>query len=105
MRIESGLGGYSYQNRYVRTVAETEELAAETTAAASPRRAGGPAFSSTFVSASLATALWSLDGGRRSGTATTLAASPVDGSEAERSQLEQVEALYREFGPVEDMED
>ncbi len=104
MRIESGLGGYSYQNRYVRTVTETEEIAAETAAAANPRRAGGPAFSSTLVSASLATALWSMDGARRSGSATTLAASPVDGSEAERSQLEQIEALYREFDPGEDAE-
>lgn len=104
MRIESGLGGYSYQSRYVRTATETEETAAETTAAAKPRRAGGPAFSSTFVSASLATALWSMDGGRRP-VATAGAAEPVaDGGEAERSQLEQVEALYREFDPGEDAE-
>lgn len=104
MRIESGLGGYSYQNRYVRTVTETEEIAAETAAAANPRRAGGPAFSSTLVSASLATALWSIDGGRRPVAAAGFAEAVAEGSEAERSQLEQVEALYREFDPGEDAE-
>lgn len=102
MRIESGLGGYSYQGRYVRTVAETEELAGETAAVSTQRRPGQTAFSSTLFSSSLATALWSIEGGRRSATAASFTQSTRNSGDAERSQAEQIEALYREFDPADD---
>jgi len=65
MRIESGLSGYSYQNRYVHNVTDGEEVAAETAISSKPQTASSPAFSSTLLSPSLATALWTIEGGRK----------------------------------------
>lgn len=104
MRIESGLSGYSYQNRYVHNATEGEDVAAETATSSKPRTASSPAFSSTLLSPSLATALWTIEGGRK-GASPTPAQASDGGSEALMSSAEKVEALYREYELAEDSED
>ncbi|MHB0952899.1 MAG: VOC family protein [Allorhizobium sp.] len=104
MRIESGLSSYSYQNRYVHNATEGEDAAAETATSSKPRTASSPAFSSTLLSPSLATALWTIEGGRKGVSPTPAQASDAS-SEALMSSAEKVEALYREYELAEDSED
>ncbi|MGG7519506.1 hypothetical protein ACQ3G6_16640 [Allorhizobium undicola] len=90
MRIDSSLGNSTYQNRYVYGVTTAEDTVAETATATRSRSAGGNS-TSTLLSASLANALWSLDG--KAGSAAN---ATVKEDEDASSPVQQVEARYLE---------
>lgn len=97
MRIDSGLSGYSYQNRYIPSISDSEDASADAAASAKPRSSGNSAFSSTLLSSNLATALWIVEGGRKA-QATPQADLSVAAEEAPAASVaEKVEALYREY--------
>ena len=97
MRIDSGLSGYSYQNRYIPSASESEDASVDTSAVAKPRGSGNSAFSSTLLSSNLATALWIVEGGRKAQSAPQADLSVLAEDAPAASVAEKVEALYREY--------
>jgi hypothetical protein len=95
MRIESGLSSYSYQSRHVPGTATVDDASAETAATSSARATGASTFSSTLLSNQLASALWTVEGGRKSVASLNGAQSADELGEATRLQM--VEAAYREY--------
>ncbi|MBW8320356.1 MAG: hypothetical protein K0M49_07690 [Arenimonas sp.] len=102
MRIDSGLSGYSYQNRYIPSVSESEDASVDAATAAKPRNSGNSAFSSTLLSSNLATALWIVEGGRKASASLQPELTTVAEEAAAPSVAEKVEALYREYELGED---
>lgn len=93
MRIDSGLNSHYYHSRSVYDRPESDDSIPET--AASPRTASNPTMSSTLLSSSLASALWVVEGGKKSTPSGS--SSGNDGIPGHPASAEQVEALYREF--------
>lgn len=98
MRIDSGLSEHFYNGRVRIIDGHQEDAASDTTVQTRPRTASNPAINSTLLSSSLASALWSIEGGRRS------AATPATTEDLrQNSKAELVEAFYLEHVlPVED---
>ncbi|MDH4440273.1 MAG: hypothetical protein QE284_07785 [Rhizobium sp.] len=95
MRIESGLSSYSYQSRHVPGTTVIDDASAETATTSSGRATGASTFSSTLLSNQLASALWTVEGGRK-------AVASLNGSQSadelgESARLQMVEAAYREY--------
>lgn len=97
MRIDSGLSSYSYNSRYVHTAKDGEESSADSAASAKPRASGNSAFSSTLLSSNLASALWMVEGGRKTASTVQSDASFASDEAALPTVAEKVEALYREY--------
>lgn len=96
MRIDSGLSSYSFQSRYVPVTSEKDDAAPETTNAAKARTGSPSTFSSTLISNNLASALWSVDGGRRM-VETQPSSSLRSDRPDDASVAEKIEAAYREY--------
>ncbi|SMD19184.1 hypothetical protein [Rhizobium sp. RU36D] len=97
MRIDSGLSNFFYNNRFQHTDTEVEDTSAATTTASRPRTASNPSVSSTLLSSSLASALWTVEGAKRGG------ANQAE-ELARASSAEKVEAFYLEYAmPVDDV--
>lgn len=98
MRIDSGLSNFFYNNRFQHVDAQVEDATVATDASARPRTASNPSVSSTLLSSSLASALWTVEGGRRSG------ASQQAEDITRASSAKKVEASYLEYAmPVDEV--
>jgi hypothetical protein len=96
MRIDSGLSNHFYQSR-VRTLdGQVEDAGNEVQTQTRPRSATNPAMSSTLLSASLASALWSIEGDRRGNAAASTEEVPKG------FNAEFIEAFYLEHTLDED---
>lgn len=98
MRIDSGLSNLLYHSRFQRDDSDLENATPEAVVAR-PRTATNPAVSSTLLSQSLASALWTVEGGKRN-------AAPTNAEEttAIQSSAEKVEAFYLEYAlPADEM--
>lgn len=91
MRIDSGLSNFFYNNRFQHTDTEIEDASAATSTASRPRTPSNPSVSSTLLSSSLASALWTVEGAKRDGS--TGQAEDI----ARASSAEKVEAFYLEY--------
>ncbi|EHS50614.1 hypothetical protein PDO_2344 [Rhizobium sp. PDO1-076] len=97
MRIDSGLSSnYSYQNRYVPSTADTDDAAPDTSTISKARTGSPNTFSSTLLSNQLASALWTVEGGRKASLTTESATANSD-ERVSNSVSQQVEAAYREY--------
>lgn len=90
MRIDSGLSNFYYHNRF-QSDPKSEEAAADVTAATGARTASNPSVSSTLLSSNLASALWTVEGGKRGG------ASQMAEDVTRSSSAEKVERFYLEY--------
>ena len=90
MKIDSGLSGYYYPNRTQEVDRKTEEVR-QPEAATTERFASALTGSSTFLSPSLANALWSIETGE---TATVAAKTPVQQPALVQDWVKEV---YQEF--------
>lgn len=98
MRIESGLSSnYSYQNRYVPSTTEADDAATDASASAKGRTSSLSAFSSTLLSNQLASALWTVEGGRKSSVSLASSNSGSSDEQIPNSVSQKVEAAYREY--------
>lgn len=95
MRIDSGLSGYSYQNRVYEIERDTEEPASRDPGPAQ-RFPASPAVSSTVLSASLSRALWVIEGGKDAGA--------VEPEGSETAFVDHVQALYLEHADIDETE-
>ena len=96
MRIDSGLSSYSFQSRYVPVASEKDDATPETVTPAKARSAAPSTFSSTLISSSLASALWTVDGGRK--TAEAPVQNGVFSDKLRNASVtERIEAAYREY--------
>lgn len=96
MRIESGLSSYSYQSRHVPGSAVVDDTSSETATTTSGRATGASTFSSTLLSNQLASALWTVDSGRKTSVQINGASTGSDDA-SESARLQMVEAAYREY--------
>ena len=96
MRIESGLSSYSYQSRYVPGTTAGDDASAEVATTTSGRATGASTFSSTLLSNQLASALWTVDSGRKPSVQINGASAGGDDA-SESARLQMVEAAYREY--------
>lgn len=98
MRIDSGLSNLLYHSRFQRDDSDLENATPEA-AVARPRAATNPAVSSTLLSQSLASALWTVEGGKSN-------AAPIKAEEPAtvQSSARKVEAFYLEYAlPADEM--
>ncbi|QLF69585.1 hypothetical protein FE840_008530 [Peteryoungia desertarenae] len=96
MRIDSGLSSYSFQNRYVHVTSEKDDVTPETAQPAKARSGAPSTFSSTLISSSLASALWTVDGGRKATEASNVTGTQ-EAKTRNASVTERIEAAYREY--------
>ncbi len=98
MRIESGLSSYSYQSRHVPGAAVVDDASTEATSTSSGRATGGAStFSSTLLSNQLASALWTVDSGRKPAVQINGSGAGNRDELGENARLQMVEAAYREY--------
>jgi hypothetical protein len=88
MKIDSGLNGYYYQNRTPETERNTEEAAPREAASVS-RFPDAMTGSSTFLSSSLANALWVMESGDAAASAAAEQMPPLS--------QDWVQEVYQEF--------
>lgn len=94
MRIDSGLNNYLYQSRIQTRDDDADEKAAQDqNAQGRPRVASNPASSSTLLSTQLASALWTVEGARKTASGP---AAAEDKRATSPAQL--VEAYYLAHG-------
>ncbi len=90
MRIDSGLSNFFYKHRFQHTDAEIEDASAATSTTSRPRTPSNPSVSSTLLSSSLASALWTVE-------APSATAAPAKRRHCRASSAEKVEAFYLEY--------
>ena len=96
MRIDSGQSNYYYQSRFLQADTDGEEAASEAATTSRPRSGSSVSVGTAHLSSSLASALWVIEGGRKTAGDSTGASPSTLDKAAPEAATAQIEALYLE---------